>query len=190
MRRSTRSPLELLALGVLAGGVGTAAMDLLWYARYNAGGGTDGFLDWELSRNLKDWDDAPVPAQLGKRVVDGVFQRRLPPERAGLTNSVVHWATGLGWGAAFGVVAGSAPVPKIRFGPVFGVAVWLSSYVILPLAKLYKPIWEYDAKTLGQDLSAHLVYGSMAAAVFRIFAPPFRSSITPGRTITTGVKTK
>jgi hypothetical protein len=183
MRRSTRSPLELIALGVLAGGVGTAAMDLLLYARYNAGGGIDGFLDWELSRNLKVWDDAPAPAQLGKRVVDGVFQRHLPAERAALTNNVVHWATGLGWGAAFGVVAGSAPVPKIRFGPVFGVAVWLSSYVILPLAKLYKPIWEYDAKTLGGDLSAHLVYGSVAAAVFRILTRPFRTSVTPGRTI-------
>jgi hypothetical protein len=36
---------------------------------------------------------------------------------------------------------------------------WLSSYVVLPVAKVYRPIWEYDAATLGRDLSAHLVYG-------------------------------
>jgi hypothetical protein len=160
----------LVALGVLAGGVGTAAMDLLWYSRYRSGGGTDGFIDWEFSTNLKDWDNASAPALLGKRVIEGVFERTLPAERAALTNNVVHWATGLGWGAAYGIVAGSARVPKVRFGSVFGSAVWASSYVILPLAKLYKPIWEYDAKTLGKDLSAHLVYGSTAAAVFRILA--------------------
>jgi hypothetical protein len=170
MRRSTKSPLTLIALGVLAGGAGTAAMDALWYTRYKSGGGNDTFTDWEFSTNLKDWDKASGPALLGKRVVEGVFQRPLPPERAALTNNVVHWATGLGWGAAYGIVAGSATVPKIRFGLVFGPAVWASSYVILPLAKLYKPIWEYDAKTLGKDLSAHLVYGTTSAAVFRILA--------------------
>jgi hypothetical protein len=173
MRRmpgSTRAPLAMVAFGMLAGGAGTAAMDLLLYARYKRGGGTDGFPDWELSANLKDWDNASAPALLGKRVVEGVFQRPLPPERAVITNNVVHWATGLGWGAAYGIVAGSAPVPKIRFGLVFGPAVWASSYVILPLAKLYRPIWEYDARTLGKDLSAHLVYGSTSAAAFRILA--------------------
>jgi hypothetical protein len=48
--------------------------------------------------------------------------------------------------------------------------VWLSGYVVLPLAHLYKPIWEYDPKTLAQDLSAHLVYGLTTAAAFDVFA--------------------
>ena len=47
-----------------------------------------------------------------------------------------------------------------------GPAAWLAGYVILPLAKLYKPIWDYDARTLGEDLSAHLVYGAATAAAF------------------------
>jgi len=28
---------------------------------------------------------------------------------------------------------------------------------------VYKPIWEYDARTIWQDLSAHLVYGETKA---------------------------
>jgi hypothetical protein len=36
------------------------------------------------------------------------------------------------------------------------------------LAKLYKPIWEYDAKTLAKDLSAHFAYGLGTAATFRL----------------------
>ena len=38
--------------------------------------------------------------------------------------------------------------------------------VILPLAGVYRPIWEYDARTLGVDLSAHLVFGAATGAVF------------------------
>jgi hypothetical protein len=170
MRRSTKSPLKVVALGLLAGAAGTAAMDAVWYARYKSGGGTDGFATWEFGSEIKSWDSAPAPALLGKRIYEGVLQRPLPPERAALANNVVHWATGLGWSAGYGLVAGSARVPKARFGLAFGPLVWLSSYVVLPAAKLYKPIWKYDAKTLGRDLSAHVVYGMTTASVFRVLA--------------------
>jgi hypothetical protein len=164
------TPLGAIARGVVAGTAGTLAMDLVWYRRYQRGGGKESFGDWEFSAGLDDWDNASAPAQLGKRAYEGVLQRPLPPERAALTNNVVHWATGVGWGAGFGVVAGSMPAPRVRHGLVFGPAVWSSSYVILPLAGLYKPIWKYDPKTLAKDLSAHLVYGLTTAAVFRILA--------------------
>jgi hypothetical protein len=49
-----------------------------------------------------------------------------------------------------------------------GPSAWLSSYAILPLAKVYKPIWEYDARTLGDDLSAHLVFGTATSAAFAV----------------------
>jgi hypothetical protein len=38
------------------------------------------------------------------------------------------------------------------------------SYIFLPLARLYRPIWEYDAKVLAKDLGDQLVYGVSAAA--------------------------
>jgi hypothetical protein len=164
------TPLGAIARGVVAGAVGTLAMDLVWYRRYRRGGGTDGFAAWELSAGLNGWESAPAPALLGKKVYEGVFQHPLPPERAALTNNLVHWATGLGWGAAYGVVAGSLRSPRVRDGLVFGPAVWASSYVVLPAAGLYKPIWEYDTKTLAKDLSAHLAYGLASASAFRILA--------------------
>jgi hypothetical protein len=46
--------------------------------------------------------------------------------------------------------------------------VWLSGYVILPLAGVYKPIWEYDAKTLADDLGPHIVFGTTTSAVFAV----------------------
>jgi hypothetical protein len=37
-------------------------------------------------------------------------------------------------------------------------------------AGLYKPIWEYDAKTLAVDLSAHLAYGAGTGTAFWLLA--------------------
>ena len=45
-------------------------------------------------------------------------------------------------------------------------------HIVLPLAHLYKPMWEYDAATLARDLSAHLLYGATTAVVFRIESAP------------------
>jgi hypothetical protein len=38
------------------------------------------------------------------------------------------------------------------------------------MAKIYQPIWDYDAKTLAKDLSAHLVYGITAGTVVATLA--------------------
>jgi hypothetical protein len=164
------TPLGAVLRGALAGAVGTLAMDLLWYARYRRGGGDSAFTAWESSAGLSSWDGAPAPAQFGKRIIEGAFQQQLPPERARLVNNVVHWATGVGWGAALGVISGSVSVRTIRQGLAFGAGVWLQSYAVLVPTKLYKPIWEYDAPTLAKELSAHLVYGLTAATTFRVLA--------------------
>jgi hypothetical protein len=167
MGRRSLTPLGAVVGGAVAGAAGTVAMDSLWYYRYRKGGGKEPFLAWEFSVGLKDWDDAPAPAQVGRRIYEGLFQTQLPPESAALTNNVMHWLYGLGWGAAYGIVAGTVPI-RIRHGLGFGALVWSSGYVVLPLAKLYKPIWEYDLRTLGKDLSAHLVFGLGTATAFRL----------------------
>ena len=100
------------------------------------------------------------------------MQRELKPDRARLANNATHWATGIGWGAAYGVLAGSLGTRRIRYGLLWGTIVWASSYVVLPAVGLYKPIWEYDAPTLAKDLSIHLVYGVTTAAAFRVLAGP------------------
>lgn len=152
--------------------VGTLAMDASMYAGYRRGGGTQPFLEWEFSAGLDDWDDAPAPAQVGRRVVEGLFRVELSPQWARLTNNVTHWGYGVQWGGVYGLVAGSVRRPRAVYGLVLGPVVWLSGYVVLPLAKLYKPIWEYDARALAKDLGAHLVYGAATGAVFRALAPP------------------
>ena len=50
-----------------------------------------------------------------------------------------------------------------------GAIVWITGYLILPEGGLYKPIWEYDARTLAWDLSGHLAYGAGTGATFWLF---------------------
>ncbi len=160
------TPLGAVLRGALAGAAGTIAMDALWYRRYRRGGGSSRFMAWELSLGLTSWEDAPAPAHVGKRVIEGFLQLEIPGRYAWLVNDVMHWGYGVGWAGLYGIVMGTFGPERVYAGPPFGATVWLSSYVTLPLAKLYKPIWEYDAATLWQDLSAHLVYGSTTAVAF------------------------
>ena len=169
-RQPSVTPIGAVTRGLVAGAVGTAAMDALLFARYRFGGGKSRFAAWEFSSGLTSWDDAPAPAQVGKRLVEGLFERKLPPERAALVNNVTHWVYGMLGGAQYGTVAGSLATPLIRLGLPFGAIVWATGYMILPAAKLYEPIWKYDGPTLAKDLSAHLVYGFGTATAFRLLA--------------------
>lgn len=160
------TPLGAILRGMVAGAVGTAVMDVVWYMRYRRGGGKEDFLEWELSTDLSSWDKAPAPALIGKRLVEGFTGQSLPPERAAFINNFMHWAYGIGWGSAYGILAGSLPRAFVALGAPFGAAVWGAGYVVLPKAGVYQPIWDYDPRTLWKDLSAHLAYGISSATAF------------------------
>jgi uncharacterized membrane protein YagU involved in acid resistance len=99
-------------------------------------------------------------------VLEGFTQRKLPDRSAWLTSTIAHWTYGSAAGAAYGILAGSLPSPHPGYGVPFGVAVFAGDYIALPTAGLHKPIWEYDAKTLAWELSAHLAYGAGTAITF------------------------
>lgn len=167
---SKMTPLGAVVRGALAGAAGTAIMDGVWYARYRRDGGSSGLLAWETAAGLDNFEDAPAPAQVGRRVVEGLLQRQLEPKSARLVTNLVHWGYGLGWGVGYGVVAGSTRRPRVRSGLLFGPLVWSTAYLVLPPTGIYQPIGHYDARTLWQDASAHLAFGVGVAAVFKLLA--------------------
>lgn len=148
-----------VAWGLIAGVAGTVAMDALWYRRYRAGGGTQGFIEWEFTES-DEFEDAGAPAQIGERIAEGVGVE-LPERSAGVVNDVVHWTTGVGWGvaAAFATDGVSRPLSRFAIGSAFGVAAFGTAYGVLAPIGIYEPIWEYDRETLMDDLSAHAVFG-------------------------------
>ena len=134
-------------------------------------GGKQHLFAWEFSAGLSSWDEAPVPGQVGKRLFEGLFQKKLPPQRAELVSNITHWAYGMLNGALYGIAAESLGPPRTWYGLPFGAGVWAVDYAVLPAAGLYKPIRDYDRQTLAKDLSAHLVYGTTAAAALRLLSP-------------------
>src|SRR5580658_2140368 len=151
------TPVQALLRGALAGAAGTVAMDVLGYARSRLQGSDQPPLQWEFG-GASTWDVVAAPAQVGRRLYEGYTQRPLDERYARLTNNVMHWGYGISWGTALGIVAGSMRRRPLLLGPAFGATVWASSYVTLPLAGLYKPIWRYSVRELAPDLSAHLTY--------------------------------
>lgn len=143
-------------------------MDLVLYLRYRRDGGRDSLWQWEFAGSVSSWDKASAPGQLGEKLERVVLGRTPPDAWARPTTNLVHWATGIGWGVQHAALAsrttGHQQLRALALGPV----AWLTSYVILPLAGVYKPIWKYDAPTLGDDLSAHLVFGTVTSAVFAV----------------------
>ena len=156
------------ARGALAGTIATAAMDALWYRRYRADGGESDIVTWEFGTEASDFgEDAPAPARVGKRIAEAVGVQ-LPASAVAMTNNVVHWMTGIGWGKAAGVVAGAVGMPALGVGIATGVAAFATSYAVLGALGIYRPITEYDAATLWKDLSAHLVFGATLGAALTI----------------------
>jgi hypothetical protein len=167
--KHTITPLAAVVGGLLAGAVGTVALDTVQYVKYRRAGGKESPLAWEFAP-VDSWEKAPDPGQVAKRLIEGFTQRELPARWAWLTSTGAHWSYGSAAGALYGVLAGSLRRPHARYGLPFGAAVWVTGYIVLPEGGLYKPIWEYDAKTLAWDLGAHLAYGASTGAVFSLFA--------------------
>lgn len=167
-RKRPLTPLAAAVAGMAAGAVGTVSMDAVRYVRYRHAGGKDSPLAWEFGP-VDSWEKVPDPGQIGKRLIEGFTQREIPDRWAWLTSTLTHWAYGSAAGALYGVLAGSMRRPHALYGLPFGATVWVSGYVVLPEAGLYKPIWDYDAKTLASDLSAHLAYGAGTGAAFWLF---------------------
>lgn len=159
--------LAMLAKGILAGAVGTLAMDAVWFRRYRSDGGEDSFAEWEFSADTASFDDAGAPAQIGRIAADKVGVE-LPDETAGLTNNVVHWVTGIGYGLGHAVLQRDRGL--VAGGLTTGVGAFLNSYGTLGSLGVYDPIWEYDRDTLADDLSAHVVFGLATSAAFRLLS--------------------
>jgi len=163
------TPLAAVMGGVLAGAVGTVCLDAVQYLKYRRSGGTQSPLAWEFAP-VQTWEQAPVPGQVARRVAEGFTQRKLSDRWAFPVSTAMHWAYGSSAAALYGIVAGSLRRPHAAYGLPFGAAVWAGGYVILPEGGLYKPIWDYDAKTLAWDLGGHLAYGAGTGAAFWILA--------------------
>src|SRR5690349_21818259 len=105
------------ACGLLAGAIGTLAMDGLWYLRYKRGGGESDFLKWELASAPANWNDASAPANVGKLLYETTTRAALPESAISATTNVMHWSYGSQWGVVLAVAVGSGRQLRIWQAP-------------------------------------------------------------------------
>ena len=169
--RTGKSPITPLAAvlgGLLAGVVGTVCLDTVGYLRHRSDGGKKSPLEWEFGP-IELWKNAPDPGKVAKREIEGFTQHELADQWAWPVSTAVHWGYGSSAAVMYGIVAGSLREPSPLYGLPFGAAIWAAGYLVLPAAGIYKPIWEYDAKTLAKDLAGHLAFGAGTGAAFWLF---------------------
>lgn len=153
------TPLGALARGLVAGIAGTAAMTAYQELVAKIRGGE--------SKEPTRWVDTPVPAQLGKRIVEGVLDRKVTLKDAPLLTNAMHWGYGVSWGGIYGLVQESIRANAAADGAALGTALWGSSYIAMPAIGLQEQIWKYPPKELAIEFSYHLVYGLGVAAAYR-----------------------
>jgi hypothetical protein len=164
--RRRPTPLGALGRGVAAGLAGTAAVTAFMAAMSKLQGG--GAQTEELEEDA-GFESAPAPAQVGQRVVEGVFQRDVSTEQETLLENAVHWSYGLGWAGLYGIVQGTVRADPLRHGAVFGTIVWGASYLgLLPAARLSPPAWRLPAVANLTGLVTHLVYGLATAYAYEL----------------------
>lgn len=168
------TPLNAVARGLVAGVVGTACMTAaqMLYAKLQPPAPRE---DQGSSSEPQDpWEGASAPAQVGRRVIEGVFHGEVPPERIALLTNVMHWGYGTGWGAVYGLAQGGRRTRPLRDGLLFGTGVWVMAYVQLVPMGIYEPPWKYSIKNLASEWGFHLVHGPGVAAAYRVIAGPWR----------------
>ena len=166
-RRRPPTPLGALLRGLLAGAGGTALMTA--YQELIQSGG-EGGNDKKPQTEAERWQQAPAPAQVGKRILEGVFQREVSADRIPLLATAMHWLYGTTQGGVYGLVQATVRANPIAGGLLFGAGVWGLSYLQLVPMGIYEPPWSYPAKTLAVDLSYHLVYGVGVAGTYEAAA--------------------
>ncbi len=148
MSRSRTTPLGAVGKGLLAGAIGTGVMTAYQLGAAKAMGS----------------GSSNVPGEVGKRVIEGLFQRPVSDEEKEKLTNPVHAIYGISWGVLYGLVHASLRPGSKRHGLAFGTAVWGASLVELPAMGLAPPVWEMPPTSIALDLSYHLVYGAGVAA--------------------------
>ncbi len=132
--------------GLFAGAAGTVAMTVTSSAE----------------AKLRGRDASSAPADAAGKVL-GIQ----PRDEAGEArfSQVVHWAYGISWGAARGLID-VAGLRGVSATAAHWAAVWGSAQVMLPALDVAPPPWEMEPAETAIDAFHHAVYAAATSAAF------------------------
>jgi hypothetical protein len=95
--------------------------------------------------------------------------RELPRDRRGQVGSAMHWALGIGAGAAYGVLRNRVRAADRANGLVFGPTFWgLVDEGANTLLRLTPGATAFPWQTHARGLAGHLVFGAAADSTLRV----------------------
>ncbi|MFV0132154.1 hypothetical protein ACLGIH_02630 [Streptomyces sp. HMX87] len=147
--------MQTLAKGLLAGAAGTVALNIATYG----------------DMLLRGRGSSEMPAQVADRVAGrtGVElgDEETRPNREQAAGALLGYITGLGVGAAYGLVRRrGVSLPDWAAGPLLGAAAMAGSDIPATALGVTDPT-EWDRTSWASDVVPHLVYGVTTAAVYR-----------------------
>ena len=163
MMENGKTPLAAVGQGLLAGVIGNAIFTGYQALEAKLTGGNGA----QPEKPPKDWSETPEPAQVGQRIVEGVFEEDVPLEKADTMTTTMHWLFGTSWGAVYGIYQETFKQPVVS-GAALATTVMAFDYTVLPAMKLYKKPWQYAPSTLAKDYAKHVVYGFSVAAAYSL----------------------
>jgi hypothetical protein len=136
-----------IAIGLVAGAIGTALMTAAQTAEMKATGR----------------EASNTPAKGAEKVFG--LHPTCDDQEARLSNQV-HWSYGVALGGAFGLLASILENREPATGAVFFALVWGTGLALLPGLKLSSPPSEWGAQSLATDAAFHAVYAGTTAAAY------------------------
>ncbi|MFQ6148096.1 hypothetical protein ACLMNJ_34375 [Streptomyces seoulensis] len=141
--------------GLLAGAVGTLALDVVTY--------TDMLVRGRPSSGIP----AQVADRLARRASVPLGDGAARDARAQGAGALMGYGTGVAAGAAYGLLRrGRPPLPNPVAGPLLGAAVMAGANGPATALRLTDPT-TWDTASWLSDIVPHLVYGLTTAAVYR-----------------------
>jgi hypothetical protein len=132
-RTRTPTPLGALLRGVLAGGAGTSLMTAHQeLAQRGEGGGSD-----EEASESERRQQAPAPAQVGQRTLEGVFRTQGGADQIPALTNAMHWLYGSAQGGLYGLVQATIRANPLAGGLAFGAGVWTLSHPQLRAVEMH-----------------------------------------------------
>ena len=144
-----------LVAGAIAGAAASWVMERFqeqWLLREGNAGVTPG--------NMGAVGEEPATMKAADAVAAAVTGNPVPDAQRELAGEAMHYATGVGVGGVYGILAEAAPGPTLSLGAAYGAAIALGvDEALLPRLGLSRPARELPPSEHAYNLASHLVYG-------------------------------
>lgn len=177
-RKKKTSLWQDVLIGLIAGLIGTLAMDLFqrWFSNLITGGEADASadkpqpLDSLAVAGEHHREDESSTAALGRIAYTETTGEEPNKSTKSLLSYLVHWLYGTLQGSLYGTVGKQLNLPDWVSGALFGTGLWLlGDELVAPMLGLQKGPTAYSWRTHLNRLAMHLVYGAVTAFSAKLF---------------------